>query len=228
MIKGLLFDKDGTLFDFNKSWGAWARQFIDDFVPDQEKRLALANAFDFDYENAVFLPHSAIIAGTSQEIFQAIASVFPEMPADQIADAVIRSTRAAPMAPVCDLPSYFGALKADGYVLGIATNDSQGGAERQLEQFGILELFDYVAGADSGYGAKPGAGMCQGFLQTQNLSPEQAVMIGDSPYDIISGQAAGLLTVGVLTGTASVDDLAMADIVLPDITQIPDWLASNP
>jgi phosphoglycolate phosphatase len=28
MIDGLLFDKDGTLFDFRVSWGRWAREFL--------------------------------------------------------------------------------------------------------------------------------------------------------------------------------------------------------
>ena len=51
-------------------------------------------------------------------------------------------------------------------------------------------------------------------------------MIGDSVHDLDSGRAAGMRTVGVLTGLASRDDLAPhADVVLPDIGALPGWLA---
>ena len=41
MIDGLLFDKDGTLFDFRKSWGAWAQAFLARLAPDPERAAAL-------------------------------------------------------------------------------------------------------------------------------------------------------------------------------------------
>ena len=52
-------------------------------------------------------------------------------------------------------------------------------------------------------------------------------MVGDSAHDLIAGRAAGMQCVGVLTGTATRADLApLADVVLPDIGHIPDWLTA--
>ncbi len=227
MIRGILFDKDGTLFDFNASWGAWARRFIDGYTPDQGKREALARAFKFDYERQVFNPDSPIIAGTSSEIFNAMQSVFPEHNAAQIADAVRASTAAAEMKAVCDLPEYLGALKAAGYILGVATNDDEAGARAQLKRENSEDYFDFFAGYDSGYGAKPAPGMCKGFLQNQGLQADEAIMVGDSPFDIMAGKGAGMRTVGVLTGAAEPDDLKDADVILADITELPDWIAKQ-
>ncbi len=226
MIKGILFDKDGTLFDFNASWGAWARQFIDGYTPDQENREALARAFKYDYEAQVFEPDSAVISGTSNEIFSAMQSVFPEQSAAQIADVVRASTASAKLAPVCDLPDYLGALKEAGYRLGVATNDNEASARAQLAHEDADGFFDFFAGYDSGFGAKPAPGMCNGFLRAFGLAPEEAIMVGDSAFDILAGKAAGMRTVGVLTGAMGEGELAEADVVLRDITEIPDWLNS--
>ena len=50
-------------------------------------------------------------------------------------------------------------------------------------------------------------------------------MIGDSTHDLDSGRAAGMATVGVLTGLATRADLAPhADVVLADIGALPAWL----
>ena len=50
-------------------------------------------------------------------------------------------------------------------------------------------------------------------------------MVGDSTHDLIAGRAAGMWTVGVLTGIAATDELApYADAVLPDIGHLPGWL----
>ena len=52
-------------------------------------------------------------------------------------------------------------------------------------------------------------------------------MVGDSRHDLIAGRAAGMQTVGVLTGMAELADLApFADVVLPDIGHLPLWLTS--
>ena len=59
------------------------------------------------------------------------------------------------------------------------------------------------------------------------LAPARVVMVGDSTHDLIAGRAAGMQTVGVLTGPASRADLGkLADAVLPDIGHLPAWLTA--
>jgi phosphoglycolate phosphatase len=54
------------------------------------------------------------------------------------------------------------------------------------------------------------------------------VMIGDSRHDLASGRAAGMRTVGVLTGPAEAAELqGLADAILPDIGALPGWLSAQ-
>ena len=48
MIDGLLFDKDGTLFDFRISWGQWAAGFLSSVARDGEHAEQLGRAIGFD------------------------------------------------------------------------------------------------------------------------------------------------------------------------------------
>jgi phosphoglycolate phosphatase len=109
--------------------------------------------------------------------------------------------------------------------LGVATNDSEAPARLHLAAHGITECFDFIAGYDSGHGAKPGPGMCLAFAAACGLDPWRVAMVGDSRHDLQAGRAAGMRTVAVLTGIAGAGDLApLADMVLPDIGALPGWL----
>jgi phosphoglycolate phosphatase len=53
-------------------------------------------------------------------------------------------------------------------------------------------------------------------------------MVGDSTHDLHAGRAAGMRTIGVLTGAAVAAQLSpFADVVLRDIGEIPAWLAAQ-
>jgi phosphoglycolate phosphatase len=60
--------------------------------------------------------------------------------------------------------------------------------------------------------------MCLAFANALGLSPAEVLMVGDSLHDLHAGRAAGMRTLGVLTGVAGAEVLAPhADYVLPDI-----------
>jgi phosphoglycolate phosphatase len=86
-------------------------------------------------------------------------------------------------------------------------------------------MFDFIAGSDSGFGAKPAPGMLLAFADHIGIDPGEIAMVGDSEHDLVAGRAAGMATVGVLTGVAGRQDLLPhADVVLPDIGYLADWL----
>jgi len=83
-------------------------------------------------------------------------------------------------------------------------------------------------GADSGFGGKPAPGQLLQFLSVTGLAAQDCLMVGDSLHDLDAGRAAGMKTVGVLTGPATRDVLTpAADIVLPSIGELPEWIASS-
>ena len=228
MIKGIVFDKDGTLFDFNATWGAWAKQMLAaEAAGDVALFDALADVLGFDPVAERFRPGSVVIASTVAETADAMLQV---LDADKQALIARMNAAAAEVEQVAATPlvPYFAGLRDAGLVLGIATNDAESSARRHLQREGITEHFDFVAGYDSGNGAKPGTGQLDAFCAQTGIAPGTCAMVGDSLHDLHAGRAAGMLTIGVLTGPAPAEELSPhADIVLAGIADIPDWLRAQ-
>jgi phosphoglycolate phosphatase len=226
MIDGLLFDKDGTLFDFRISWGRWAAGFLASVATGPDHAARLGRAIGFDAASLTFAPDSPVIAATAADIAAALAPHLPGLSVADLTDLIDDTAGAAPMSEAVPLRPLLAALRAQGLKLGVATNDSEAPARQHLAAHGITDCFDFIAGYDSGHGAKPGPGMCLAFAQALGLDPARVAMVGDSRHDLEAGRAAGMRCVAVLTGVAGRQDLAPhADVVLPDIGAIPGWLS---
>ena len=114
------------------------------------------------------------------------------------------------------------------YRLGLVTNDSEAPARAHLANAGVLELFEFVAGYDSGFGAKPAPGQLLAFADRVGVAPDAVAMVGDSAHDLLAARAAGMVAVGVLTGVAGEAELSgLADVVLPDIGHLEGWLKAR-
>ncbi len=225
-IRGLCFDKDGTLFDFARTWEAWAQAFLRR-AADGDEALAtrLGEAIGFDLNAACFAPTSIAIAGTAAQCAQALASHLPALSQAEILTMINEEASAAPQVEIVPLAEFLAQLRGAGLALGVATNDSEAPARAHLDAAGVTELFDFIAGYDSGFGGKPAAGQLLAFADAVSLPPAQIAMVGDSTHDLKAGRAAGMRTIAVLTGMAKAEVLApLADVVLRDIGEIPAWL----
>ena len=114
-------------------------------------------------------------------------------------------------------------LKRRGLRIGVATNDSIGGLKASLQRTGILDLFDFAAGFNSGHGTKPDPGMVLAFCKAAGLEPGEIAVVGDAAHDLAMGRAAQAgLTVGVLSGTGTDDQLRpLADLMVDSINDLP-------
>ncbi len=225
-IGGIIFDKDGTLFDFHTTWADWTRSLLDALAAEHgTSSQILARAVDFDLVAGRFLPDSPLIGATSREGAELLAGAIPGADAGLIEDTIRITSANAPLAAAVPLAPFLTGLAARGLKIGLVTNDTEYGARAHLTSAGVLAHFDFIAGYDTGHGAKPEAGALLAFAQAMGLAPSRVVMVGDSTQDLIPGRAAGMRTLGVLTGIARTADLApYADEVLPDIGHIPGWL----
>lgn len=225
-IEAILFDKDGTLFDFGRSWGGWTSGFIAALARDTGLPAeAIAACLRFDLADGQFAPDSPVIAGTSEDIAAHLVAGFPGLSAARVTARMDAEAPQARMVPVCDLAALFSELRFRGLALGVATNAGAAEAQAHLADAGLAETFDFVAGYDSGHGSKPAPGMCRAFSEALDVDPGVVAMVGDSLHDLHAGRAAGMRTVAVLTGLAEAAALAPhADVVLPDIGHLPAWL----
>ncbi len=225
-LRGLVFDKDGTLFDFHATWGVWCGAFIAELAAgDAGRARALADGLEFDLATGRFAPASPVIAGTMEVVIDAVLRALPRLDEAWLRRNVLVSTASATQVEATPLRPLLDRLLGAGLTLGLATNDAEAPARAHLDRAGVLDRFAFVAGYDSGHGAKPGPGMLLAFCRATGLAPAACAMIGDSAHDLASGRAAGMATVAVLTGPAGTDELApWADEILPDIGSLPAWL----
>ena len=150
-VRAVLFDKDGTLFDFARTWNAWSLEVLNHLSGGDEALAdALARAIMFDRQAVTFLPGSPAIAGTNDMVARALASELPGADAGQIARFLADSAAGAPLAEAVPLVPLLAQLAARDMALGVMTNDHESSARAHLSASGVLEMFDFVAGADSG------------------------------------------------------------------------------
>ena len=226
-IDAILFDKDGTLFDFSATWSATTRQVIRGLAGDDPALSAvLAGVAGFDLATGVFAPVSILIAWSNRDIAEELVRVLPGYTVPEIEQQMITAATGASLAPAVPLPAFLDDLAERGLALGVMTNDAETSARHHLETAGVLDRFAFVAGFDSGHGAKPAPDPLLAFCRAVGAAPARAAMVGDSTHDLVAGRAAGMITIGVLTGLAGAEELRPhADVVLPDIGHIPGWLA---
>lgn len=228
-IDAVLFDKDGTLFDFRASWSGWLHDLVIGLAAgDRACAKALAVALGYDMAARDFAPDSIVIAGTSREAAEVAAPVLSGWSVDALQAHLEAAAANVSMVPAVPLIPLLTDLRTHVAHLGVATNASAAEATAHLHTAGLGTAFDFVAGCDSGFGAKPGPGMCTAFADAVGLAPGRIVMVGDSLHDLRAGRDAGMRVVAVLTGLATRADLAPhADAVLDDIGALPAWLAAE-
>lgn len=192
-LQGLLFDADGTLMDTHDIILTSMRFTVNDLfglahtdqelmagvgTPLYDQMLAFANGDAAKAEAMV-----AAYREHNDSIHDQGVKAFPG-----IKDALER-------------------MQAAGYRMGVVTSKRHKMAERGLELTGILPCFEFVIGSDDWPEHKPDPGPILHGCDLLNLPPSQCAYIGDSPYDIQAGNAAGCTTFAALWGMFSAEAL---------------------
>lgn len=231
-IRAILFDKDGTLVDFDRTWGPAAHSVMSTLAKGDRGRLeALMRVSHYREAERRFAPTSPLLAGSSAGYGPLWAEVLgrpagPELYGEM--DALFRAAGLASLTPIGSPADLFATLAAGGYVLGIATNDAEASARAQGAALGLAPHLAFVAGYDSGHGAKPEPGMVTAFADHLGLPPSRVALVGDSPYDLVAARTAGAVAIAVLSGPlgeAARNVMApLADHILDAAADLPDML----
>jgi phosphoglycolate phosphatase len=106
------------------------------------------------------------------------------------------------------------------YKKAVISNKREFLTRRLLEKLELLKYFDIVMGSDSIGEKKPSPKPVIHVLKMLSLKPEEAIIIGDSNYDIDAGKAAGVTTMAVSYGFRDVRLLKEADYIIDNIKEL--------
>jgi pyrophosphatase PpaX len=108
------------------------------------------------------------------------------------------------------VPEMLDALGARGARMAVVTSKLEPSARRSLDFLGLADHFECVVGLEATEKHKPDPAPVRYALERLGARPEEAAFVGDSPHDVIAGNAAGVATVATLWGPFSREELARA------------------
>ena len=239
----IVFDKDGVLLDLNATWMPLIigiADYLSGRVNGSIDRDALLAAVGVEMvpgtDEGHILENSVFAAGTFvamreiwQEMSPALAPVFADQDGyradiQQIREEKVRGKTAAKG----DVAAELARLRAAGWALGIATNDTINSTQLNLEDMGIADAFDVVICADSGFGRKPEAGGLLEACRATGHNAADAIMVGDTQTDWLAAYHAGYGGfVAIADGAPQLPDfIPSADLVLAEIAGLGDALGA--
>jgi phosphoglycolate phosphatase len=229
-IRGLLFDKDGTLIDVIGTWLPVYREMLAEAFPDRQvlwEQVLIESGYDPKANS--FKSNSLMAAGTTNQL---VDLWWPGLSAEgrkamiERVDDDFKWKSIKHLQPLLPLQPLFNQLKAQSIMIGVATNDNEASARNHLAMLKLNHLVDFVAGYDSVVNAKPAGDMVHAFCAACGLDPMEVAVVGDNPHDLEMARSAGAaLAIGVLSGNSTLEDFgSLPDAVLNSIAELPAYL----
>jgi phosphoglycolate phosphatase len=194
-----IFDCDGTLVD-------------------SQANICMAMEHAFEEAGMSPPPRTAIRRTVGLSLVEIMRNLLPDVGEDQHREMAERyrtsyltlRNNGLEHEPLYDgMAALLSELDENGWLLGVATGKSDRGLERCLDHHGIKGLFVTLQTADR-HPSKPHPSMVWQALADAGTAAVNAVMIGDTVYDIHMGKAAGCRTIGVNWGYHPLDELREA------------------
>ncbi len=220
-LRALIFDFDHTLSDFGR-WVEW-RRARDDIG-------ALYTAEGVDAATVLRKRGSfSLIAA----LHDALAARAPRARADEVraeAFAVLESYECAGAEQARLLHGAERAIadaRRRDLALAIVSANAEPPIRRALDRLGVGACFGTIVGRTASRPLKPEPDMHREALRLLGCGPDEALAIGDSPNDMKAATAAGMLTIGVIGGEGTDQELFTtgAAYVLADLSALPSLLA---
>jgi phosphoglycolate phosphatase len=120
------------------------------------------------------------------------------------------------------------AFRAEGYHLAVATGKARRGLDRVLNAHGWAGYFDITRAADE-TASKPHPLMLEQILAHCEVRPEQALMVGDSSFDLQMARNAGMDSVAVSYGAQSIESLKLFEprLAIDHFSELHAWLSQR-
>ncbi len=198
MIKGIVFDKDGTLIDYESFWVPVAEGAVKELLDNEgfsDKRAEVLDAIGA-YKGI----NGVLCYGTYGDIASAINSVIGKdcYKGERVADIFSKSLNLAKVSPTCpNIKEVFSKLREKGLKLAVVTSDNLAITEFCLKEIGIIDFFDVIYADDGVHPSKPNPYYMQKFCADFSLEPNEVLMVGDTMTDMNFAKNSGAVSLAV-------------------------------
>ena len=204
----IIFDKDGTLIDFDAFWVTVSVKAVEEVLlwagkcdcPASEALLA------FGVRDGVTDIEGTLCKGTYEELGHIMYDVLSrhgcERSREDVTDALIKAYKkhadSGEVLPTSsELATILGELKARNKKLAVVTTDNMEITLRCLDALGITHLLDKIYTDDGKTPTKPDPYCVYDFCRLMNVERERVVMVGDTMTDINFAKNAGISMIGI-------------------------------
>jgi HAD superfamily hydrolase (TIGR01549 family) len=187
VIRGVIFDLDGTLVDSNElhvlAWEETFRHFGKE-IPIKRRREQIGKGGD-QYLPVFLTEHELREFGDE---------------ADKYRGEVFKKKYLREVKPFPKVRELCERLRADGKKIALASSGKDAEVHHYEKLLGIRGMVDYMTTADQVAHSKPKADVFIAALNLLSLPPNEAIAVGDTPYDIEAAKKIELPVIGVLCG----------------------------
>ncbi len=203
----VLLDVDGTLIDSND---AHARAWID---------VAREFGHDSDYETI----RRMIGMGGDKLMPKAFGIEHDSKDGKKMSkrrSEIFRERYLATLKPFPDARALLERMRDDGHTLVVATSAKKDEMKGLLDVAGIEDLLEEKTSSSDAESSKPDPDIVIAALDKADAEPGDALMLGDTPYDVAAATGAGVAIVGLRCGGWSSEELAGAIAVYADPAEL--------
>ena len=207
-VDAIIFDKDGTLLDFDAFWVAVTEKAVKSVLDLAEDKItAVTEVLEaFGVHNGVTDIEGVLCKGTYTELGEILHDIMKshgiskdcDYVAGALRDAYKKSSGEGEIKPTCEgLANVLSELKRQGKKLAVVTTDNAEITTECLKGLGILEFFDKIYSDDGKTPTKPDPYCVYDFCETFGVKKESVCMVGDTMTDMNFAKNAGISAIGI-------------------------------
>lgn len=234
-IKGILFDKDGTLIDFFEAWGKTIQPVISKLL--DEAKITNKDALLKKILNHIGVydsyidPEGSFAWKPYEQIAQDIAKLMEKEQMDSsmsttdiyncLTDFFWQEQSSQAVPQLANLKELMADLNQMGLYTGIATTDEYEATLQCTDTCGIKDNISFYGTAGRNMPIKPDEKLLLQAADSWKIHPQEIMVVGDTPNDMRFAKNGNAIAVGVLSGTGRKKDLEqMADYLIPSIKDL--------
>ena len=228
IAEAVIFDKDGTLIDFDAFWVSVSVKAIEKVLDKLDMRCVPVTEIleAFGVHDAITDIEGVLCKGTYEQLGQIAYEILKKYgctaSCDEVTGMVIGAfndnTDAGIVKPTSpQLADVLSVLKHRGKKLAVVTTDNEIITRKCLKVLGVEALFDAIYTDDGIHPTKPDPYCVYDICERFSLDKSRVVMVGDTMTDVRFAKNAGISVIGIAKTEKNKQILApYADAVVPD------------